>query len=182
MKITISALLLLLCFAGQVFPATGSSVMEVSYLIDSGLHKNFALISSKSASLTEVERLMIYSNESKSPWGIFAGNLLIGLGLGSYIGGDALGGTVQLVGELTGIVLAQGPESDRTVYGVLIFIASRVFAVIRPFPYTRRYNRTLKAALSGKDLTLEFAPGLESRSAGLTGQELFYSCGASLRF
>ncbi|MDR2491825.1 MAG: P13 family porin [Spirochaetaceae bacterium] len=85
--------------------------------------------------------------------GAFAINLSVGLGLGSYIQGDVLGGTIGLLGEIIGLGLVIGGSvmaasvsitdtqynetitgaSVMVIGGSVIFLGTRIFECIRPW-------------------------------------------------
>lgn len=83
---------------------------------------------------------------SISSTGAFFINASIGLGIGSYAQGDTLGGTIGLLGELSGLgimiggVLMTDPSSTNNVLplgmvigGAVIFLGTRIFEYIRPW-------------------------------------------------
>jgi hypothetical protein len=90
---------------------------------------------------------------SISSTGAFSVNLTLGLGLGSYLQGDVLGGTIGLLGELIGLGLmiggfvmadsvsindAQYKEtvtgaSVMVIGGAVMYLGTRIFECIRPW-------------------------------------------------
>lgn len=81
------------------------SNFEIMYLIDDGLEKNMESIKSKSSGLSDSERLMIFSQKKKEPILPFILNLVLGLGIGSFVSGDVWGGGIEAAGEIGGLVL-----------------------------------------------------------------------------
>lgn len=118
-------------------------------------------------------------------------NILPGLGLGSFIQGDPLGGLVGLGGEVAGIGMAGyglvfgyanllgaiftgmvgGDTSDSAkgmelaVYvgigGLVVWVGTKVFEIARPIVYARRFNQEHSLA------ALAFAPTLVADEKGL---------------
>jgi hypothetical protein len=103
-------------------------------------------------------------------WGAFIINVVAGAGIGSYVQGDILGGTIGLVGELGGIGLIYGgyfsifdfstgklKEDVQTGMGLMIggavlFAGTRIFECIRPWFYGRNEN---------KDYAFNFTPSID---------------------
>ncbi len=112
------------------------------------------------STLTATEKYSLYNklaiDEDQKLIG-FAGNLLLGLGIGSYIIGDNKGGTTQLLGTLlSGIAFGVGlaaaydyPEAGSIgiaagAVGLSIFT---VYGYIRPFKYVKLQNQNLESIL-----------------------------------
>jgi hypothetical protein len=99
-------------------------------------------------------------------WWAFLVNVVAGAGIGSYIQGDILGGTVGLAGELGGIGLVwwgyfsifdfstgEFKEDDRlgiwlVLGGTAVLLGTRVFEFIRPWVYGRNRNYAFNFAPS----------------------------------
>ena len=89
-------------------------------------------------------------------WTGFVVNLVAGVGIGSYIQGDPLGGTIGLVGEVGSLALmlygsypVEGPGEGKKSYdnlplmylGMGTFIATRIFEMVRPFTYANKMEK-----------------------------------------
>jgi hypothetical protein len=101
-------------------------------------------------------------------WGAFLINVAAGAGIGSYIQGDILGGTIGLVGELGGLGLILGgyfsivdfstgefKEDYQTgmglmIGGTVVLLGARIFECIRPWFYGRN-----------KDYAFNFTPSVD---------------------
>jgi hypothetical protein len=96
-------------------------------------------------------------------WGAFLINAGAGMGIGSYIQGEKLGGTIGLVGELGGLGLMLGGfysmvdfstyefniDKSRTgmgfmLGGLALVMGTRVFEYIRPWFFKPKEERTVR--------------------------------------
>lgn len=139
------------------------SSFEIMQLIDLGLEDNYQKISSLSQGLSDSEKIMIFSQKKKDPTVPFIVNLLIGLGIGSFIAGDTNAGWTELIGELSGAVLIGIGSSSRDLsiiasLGALDIMIFRIGGLIRPFTFSGEYNSKLQLALLGNK-TSEFISG-----------------------
>jgi hypothetical protein len=95
-------------------------------------------------------------------WPAFALNLVLGMGIGSFVQGDALGGLVGLFGELGGMtlfIIGIVPEIELVYHeegnsyysisypnialfyvGTGVLLGTRVFEMIRPFAYANSFS------------------------------------------
>lgn len=162
-------LLLIILFI-SVSAVFASDYYSVSAMIDNNLNKNFNQINQAAMTLSQNEKIMLINEHEKSATLPFVVNLLVGAGIGSYIQGDTLGGTIGLVGETVGLCAITGGylmtvydalnstttdgvyELDPTgtiviVAGAAIWAGARIFELIRPFTYTSSYNKKLNSAV-----------------------------------
>lgn len=174
-------------WAQSAAPATtpkGSS-SEVIYLIDKDLKGNFSAIQTKASDLSSDQRYFIYTEKKKEPLIGFLLNFLIGLGIGSFVIGDSVGGMNQLIGELIGIGVsglsagigsAMGTSNPlafvfalAALGGLVTLLVYRIGGWIRPFDYTKEYNNELQNALNIGSTAQGLAPYYQTRS-DTTGQ------------
>ena len=107
-----------------------------------------------------------YEVQKVDPWGPFALNLLLGLGIGSFIQGDTAGGLIVAAGEVVGLSLLVGgyvtyyrhlqepaygdaPSSSYVmmVGGAVLYGAARVAGLVFPFTYADSFNKKLRQDL-----------------------------------
>jgi len=127
----------------------------VSEMIKSDLFQNADKISEASQSLTEVQKLMLYQDCKKDGWGGFAGNLLLGAGIGSFFQGDNSAGWETLIFTIVGlgaVLLSPKISNDNVRLGTLtagytVLVGVRVGSLIAPFSYANSYNKKLKEVL-----------------------------------
>ncbi len=135
-------------------------------LIDKKLNAStVAAVQQYSANLSDSQKYSIFETKKSSGTIPFLVNFVLGCGIGSYIQGDTVGGTIALCGDLGGYALVIGGAlsaassavvADETganigatvaVAGYVTLIASRIFTCIRPFTYASGYNHRLSSAL-----------------------------------
>lgn len=92
-------------------------------MINDDLNRNYNQIAAYSGNLTNTDRMVLYSSYEQSPTVPFVINLLVGLGIGSYVQGDSAGGAALL--------------------------GFRIYECIPPFSYANNYNKLLRGALYG---------------------------------
>ena len=117
-------------------------------------------ISTQSASAQEGDgsdrAFLRYEIEKVDPWGPFVLNLLLGLGIGSFVQGDTTGGLLVAGGEVVGIGLviagAGNPEggSALAIGGVALLGAARIAGLIFPFTYANSFNENLRRDLGSR--------------------------------
>lgn len=90
-------LFFLFCLA----PAVELKLVDLQQSLLSGTRE----ISGDIGGLTGAEKILVYQNSRKSPWGPFLLNWTVGFGIGSYVQKDTTGGGLGLVGDLGGITL-----------------------------------------------------------------------------
>lgn len=102
-------LVLAIAFAainGTVFAqgteASSDEYYSIKNLITTDLFENSSVIKEKSASLSTAQKVSLYDDTKKMPWLAFGLNAAVGFGIGSFVNGDKVGGTNQLVGEILG--------------------------------------------------------------------------------
>ena len=141
-------------FAVSVFPAFADDnpVAKASMLIESGLFANEYSIMQIAKDIGSSDRLMLYQRYKKDDAIVgFLLNLVLGVGIGSYVQGDTQGGTIGLVGELGGVALIlvgyASYNGSLLTTGSLLLIGTRVYEIIRPFTFVSLYNSRLSAAL-----------------------------------
>ncbi|WPM06249.1 P13 family porin [Borreliella sinica] len=120
--------------------------------------------------LGAVEKLLVYEASKKEPVVPFLLNLFLGFGIGSFVQGDILGGSLILgfdaVGIgliLTGAYLDIKDNRDNNVRkvpfewtwgkgmmlaGVVTMAATRLTEIILPFTFANSYNKKLKNSLN----------------------------------
>lgn len=164
MKKIVILLLIALCSATLL--AQSNSYFQINGLIKNDLFKNEAMISDLATGLNSSEIMMLYNSNEMSATLPFVANFFLGAGIGSFIQGDKVGGTIGIVGELIGYSLIIGgalipsrgngqiDDSQRAVSMGLVYgglatvIGVRIFEFVRPFSYAKKYNDTLFAALN----------------------------------
>lgn len=164
MKKKVIVLLALLClFACSLFADDFTSCLN---LIDKKLNAStVAEVQKYSANLSESQKYSIYESKKSSGTIPFVVNFFLGCGIGSYIQGDVLGGTISLCGDVGGYALIVGGYvsaaasavsnsssglaggSAAVIAGGAILLANRIFTCIRPFTYASSYNKRLSTAL-----------------------------------
>ncbi len=197
MKKSICLLLVVVVAMTGVFAAQGD-VASVSLLINDDLNRNYNQIAAYSGNLTDTDRMVLYSSYEQSPTVPFVINLLVGLGIGSYVQGDSAGGTTGLIGELCsyaaiaggyGLLFAGGmlssvsapnggapvPDQGLMAAGTVLCIAGgaawlgfRIYECIRPFTYSKNYNQKLRSALYNIPV-LAVVPVIQSPSSNELG-------------
>lgn len=161
--------------------AAQSNSMEIMRMIDQGLEMNDKQIATASNSLSESDRLTIFTAKKKEPLLPFVLNLILGLGIGSFALGDNQGGGIELIGEIGGIALvglgsamkANDAQSVTTVsagptviiVGGILVAGFRLFGLTRPFFFAGSYNDKLQTVLGGH--TVSFDPYLDQRGLGV---------------
>ena len=141
---------------------------EINSLIDDGLEKNKDKIYNVAEKLSNNERLFIFNTKSKNAMLQFIGNGLLGFGIGSIIQGDLFGGIIALCGDFgsltalaTGSYILINPFNNNSltaqnstslgsglvIGGALAFIGFRVFELMRPWGYSKLYNKMLSESL-----------------------------------
>ena len=169
-------LLLSLLFVTSYIYSENSSFGEISVLVDMGLDENISSISLKAATLTSTEKMMLFNNQKKDAIVPFVVNLVVGLGIGSFIQGDTQGGLIALAGDITGfgmIVAGYGqalssayslgdPTAGATMLtlGSLILLGTRVYELINPFSFANNYNSKLSSALNMYSIKVNLQPEL----------------------
>ncbi len=164
----IAVLMVLLCLLGCSLFADDFS--SCTALIDKKLNASTVLqIQQFSAGLTDAQKLTLYESKKQSATLPFVLNLLLGCGIGSYVQGDTLGGTISLCADLGGYGLAVGgylksaydvanggdttaaatAAASYMIAGYSIVLANKIFTCIRPFFYASGYNQRLSNALYG---------------------------------
>ena len=177
--------------------ADSTSYARINGLIDSGMMKNRDQISYLSSGLTSSEAIMLYNAKKINSGVPFALNFLLGCGIGSFVQGDTAGGVTALVGELAGYAAILGGsaclaaatvgnydsnESNAAAFnsqsafgaglmigGGIMYLGFRIYEMIRPFSYAKKYNETLFEALnSSYGTTLAILPSSFDDNLGVT--------------
>jgi hypothetical protein len=168
-----------------------NTFFEVHGLIFSGVTKNFDEIQEKAALLSSYEKLFLVNLHSKNSGIPLAINLFAGFGIGSYIQGDIISGTIQLSGQLlclAGLIagsLLMTPETVASSYetgytaqkttdvgsaiimtGVILFYGTRIYGCISPFVFKSVYNRKLNNALQYYSVSYNIAPSFDTNGNG----------------
>ena len=124
--------------------------MMVQLLINMDYEDNKMLIFEKSKKLTEVQKLFIYYDNQKSSTLPFFLNLILGLGIGSWVQGDGTGGMVGTVGQLGGLFLLYTSErssSGMAGIGIGSIMTSYIYGLIRPWAFSKKFNNEFKTVL-----------------------------------
>ena len=114
-----------------------------------------------------------YEIRKSDPWGPFALNLLLGLGIGSFVQGDTTGGLLVAGGEVIGLGLLiagysaslQAIETSGSggggmvIAGAALLGAARIAGLIFPFTYANSFNEKLRQDL-GIDVAVVPGDGL----------------------
>lgn len=136
-------------------------------LIALGLEKNEELVSKLSLRLTNEQRNALYNHFKVSATLPTVANAFLGFGFGSDRQGDVWGGKFEFTTEVIGLSLSLiGPASyfiteiakpDSNLQepllivglstGAAIWLTGRIFGMIRPSYYAKKYNTTLGKAL-----------------------------------
>ena len=126
-----------------------------------GLEKNSAKIEDRSRDLN-IEQKYLLLNQYKKEAGVpFVLNMMLGLGIGSFVQGDTKGGLTGLLGELGsfgvmmgGSFFLYGYSYNSYTIGYIMMIAGvtawfgfRVYELVRPWTYARDYNEKLEQSL-----------------------------------
>lgn len=163
MKKIIVIFALFCLFACSLFADDFTSCLN---LIDKKLNAStVAAVQQYSANLSDSQKYSIFETKKSSGTIPFLVNFVLGCGIGSYIQGDTVGGTIALCADLGGYALVIGGalsaasstvSTDATgagigatvaVAGYVTLIANRIFTCIRPFTYASGYNKRLSSAL-----------------------------------
>ncbi len=166
--------LLLLAISALSIGAQNSSSPEarINLLLQDDLYRNFDLISAESSLLTDEQRYRLFTAHENDPTTPFVLNLIVGLGVGSFVQGDIAGGLVGLGLGVVGLgttmagyfylvdELANDPEFVAAadpistdgfrliLLGTGVSLGGAIYRLVRTFTYSNRYNRDLQLALS----------------------------------
>ena len=126
----------------------------------------FMQINELASSLSSMQRMVLLESNKKSSGLPFVLNLILGLGIGSYVQGDSKGGTTALVGELSSLALLLAGAGQATVnsygeveggemmyLGYIGMVGFRLYELIRPFSFAKEYNSKLSNALMNVSLS-----------------------------
>ncbi len=180
----IAVLLVLLCLiACSVFADDFTSCLA---LIDTKLDDyTVTSIQRFSANLSDSQKYFLFEDNKTSGTGPFVANLLFGFGIGSYVQGDTLGGTISLCADLGGYGLVIGGTvaaaagiasnsespavagSTAILAGTAVLVANKIFTCIRPFTYASSYNQRLFKALYAGPAFAALPTVTESGDAGV---------------
>jgi Borrelia membrane protein P13 len=167
MKRIALVLVLFVVSAGCFAQDTGSADAKINMLLSDGLYRNYDAIVAESMGLSSEQKYRLYSNNDDDPVMPFVLNFAFGLGIGSFVQKDVAGGLIAIGLDLVGIgatvvgsvqyysAILKDPTSltiptdglALLLAGTGVTLASRVFQLARPFSYSSRYNRDLRAAL-----------------------------------
>lgn len=165
MKKTVVLLCAFLVSISVLF-ASDSPVASISLMINSDLSANYDSISKESAKLSDFEKMSLYSMHEDSPTVPFLVNFLVGAGIGSFIQGDMKGGYTGLITDVVALglytvgyaqVLTAALDNEISeggsmlvLVGAGLMLGSKISQCIRPFTYSKEYNRRLNSSLMGK--------------------------------
>jgi hypothetical protein len=169
-------------------PAFSKELCDIYSLIRRGLNKNFKMIQEKSKLLTDSEKLQLYNMNKKCATLPCIYNGIFGFGIGSFSQGDINGGLTALVIEGVGAAIYIGGLLNYKYWssssvslvlicsGYTIFVAGRIFGLIRPLGYTKKYNIKLQDALGYKTITINISPFISPSN----NNEVFYGAEMSI--
>ncbi len=177
-KIMLFAVLLLaLIPAFSAEESSSESFFQLGVLmqdLDMENQSQFMQINQLASSLTPMQRMVLLESNKKTSGLPFVLNLLLGLGIGSYVQGDTKGGTTALVGELASMALLLTGASQATMnsygeveggemmyLGYVGMIGFRLYELIRPFSFSKEYNAKLSNAL----MNVSLSPVLDEQQA-----------------
>ena len=159
----LAAVVVALVLAGALYAEDGSA-FKVSQLIEAGLMENLPAIKNASASLSDVDRAIIYSQNKKDSTLPLVGNLVLGFGIGSFIQGDTKGGLDLLLNSVGawgiygigyGLEYAAIYSGSTSIAGSVMIIGGAAYLVVNlvrgitvPVNYAKKYNSALQSALS----------------------------------
>ena len=153
--------------------AEDGNLLEIQLLINNGLHKNYESIKEKSLSLTLNEKMFLFNSYEKNSGIPLVLNMATGLGIGSYIQGDAVGGTIQLSGAVLGTVLlysafaVPGPYSEAVLTTAMTsYLLSWLYGCVSPFVFKYAYNKKLKNALQFDNVSYSITPSFDEGGGG----------------
>jgi hypothetical protein len=175
-------------------PPPSAQAQAVIELIDTGLQDHQQEIAVLSQGLTITERERIFFQRQKQPGlPMILNAYLVGFGVGSFVVGDATGGYIGFLSEISllsiisvlafPLRLTSDAERESAVisqnpvfWGALVaLIGMRLFGLIRPIFFVHGYNQDLQAALDyspTREETIpqppapELAPYLDSQGGG----------------
>jgi hypothetical protein len=151
-------------FAGE---KDETSYFQINHLLDNSkklTKEQLVLISDLSSDLSAMQRNVLYESNKQNTSIPLVLNLLLGCGIGSFVQGDTLGGTIGLAmdilsttlfysGYMQAMVVATSWYSDGTegsdlmLIGAGMMIGSKISQIMRPFQYAKEYNKKLSSAL-----------------------------------
>lgn len=146
-----------------VASSSGTTFDEVNKLIKKNLFKNQGKIIDLSKSLSESEKQILYDDYEKGKWGPACLNLLP-FAIGSFKQKDMVNAWIITSLDALSIYLIINdfgdPESDGTggTFGICAFMLTRIYAVVHPFFYANKYNKTLSACLDVNGTEISFVP------------------------
>ena len=131
-------------------------------------------------SLTDFEKTVLYYKYIKEPGTGAMLNTSVGLGIGSFVMGDKVGGGIGLGGELagyslmlTGQIMMDAPETSKLsdpdmgmilkYTGMAVVGITKVFEMIRPYTYCEKFNQQLWDAFGIRDIVVVPALSSENR-------------------
>lgn len=167
--ITFGILICLLFSVSNLFAAEKdeTSYFQINHLLDNSkklTKEQILLISDLSSDLSAMQRNVLYESNKQNTTMPLVLNLLLGCGIGSFVQGDTIGGTVGLVGDILSATIfyagymqamvattswsSDGTEgSDLMLFGAALMFSSKVSQIMRPFVYAKEYNKKLSSAL-----------------------------------
>ncbi|MDH4262465.1 MAG: P13 family porin [Spirochaetia bacterium] len=170
-KISVTFLFLFILMRTEGLFADSDTMIEVDNLIKYGRTYNKNLIIKKSQDLSSNEKNFLLE-KNKIEAGIPVGlNLFLGLGIGSYVQGDTLGGIVGTLSDLFGVgamfasTAFMSPRYNSVIpaslilsgLGILAF--SKVYQIVRPFTFANMKNAELGNMLfSSNKISFLFIP------------------------
>jgi hypothetical protein len=154
------------CFADD------NEIFEIQALLKNGLNKNYETIQEKSSVLNPDEKIFLFDTYKKGSAIPFVVNMIAGFGIGSYIQGDIVGGTIQLSGEVLSILtiysaFIPGPHVETVIKtGAISYLIFRLYGCVSPFVFKDIYNTKLKNALHYNDVSYSIIPSFDENGNG----------------
>lgn len=154
-KLVIMGLLIFIVSVGKIYADSDSmdTYMQIKVMLETGMHMStfgYSQVQTLAAGLGADYKLALYYDYKKTAVGPFFANLLVP-GLGNFMLGNKTGGTIIMSAWFGGFVVAMfgiliWDDTVMTV-GALTMLSGGVAALITPWTYTAKYNRTLKETL-----------------------------------
>ncbi|MBN8215598.1 MAG: P13 family porin [Spirochaetes bacterium] len=157
MSLTTFSLFSLLFFASADYLVAGDYSKAYEYL-QKDPKKHEAELRLILPTLDPGDRMALYGFAQKDILPGYLVNWLLGLGIGSFMQGDPLGGAIGLTGDLlsvgamaTGVALLTPPYGGGNLTaaavcasaGLVVYLVSKVYQMFRPIYFVQRYNDQL---------------------------------------
>jgi hypothetical protein len=170
-------ILLMLATVYTVVAQDDDTLGNLECLIEESVYSNYDDIYQASSKLTNAQRAYLLDTYEGDPIYAMLMNGFVGLGIGSWVEGDPVGGWFGLVGELAGwgVVIAGEVENNGYLTGLggLIILPTRFLAAGIGAVAVAERNRILNKALrSGEQIQAGLSPGVRRYVGGTTAMTL----------